>query len=113
MYDARGERLFETETFRGIDNPGTVSYEILYLFAEGVHYKVDRVSRECIGPIQIPNHQRFSRFGVAKNATFYAAVTEGVTPSVIDIHQFGFTGMVRFALYRRACPPSHTLRHPP
>jgi hypothetical protein len=96
VYDARGERLFETETFKGVDNPGEKSYEILYLFAEGVHYKVDRETRECYGPIAIPNHQRFSRFGVAKNATFHAAVTEGVTPNVIDIHQFGIRNQPNF-----------------
>jgi len=90
-YDGQAEMVFEVEQFRSTDGHGPIQYENLFHYKSNVYWKIDQQSRSCYGPIEIPGHKKFSPFGVPKNSSFYAAVTEGVTPSALRIHEFGNT----------------------
>lgn len=88
-YDADTERVAMIEEARNLGPNGKEDvYKILYLFADNVHYKIDRDSQFCgYGPI--PRNMRFHPFGINPNATFHRQVTAGLAPTTFEVNEFG------------------------
>ena len=68
VYDEGQQRVYEMEGERN-----TSGTEVLYLYQQDVVYKTNSYTRTCeYGPI--PDHKKFTPFGVPVTARFHAQV---------------------------------------
>lgn len=86
VYDEGQQRVFEMEGERGQNTSGTK--EVLYLYQQDLVYRTNSYTRTCeYGPI--PDHKKFTPFGVPATARFHAQINLGFYPTTIPVNEFG------------------------